>query len=86
MKLLVLVLRQPAVKVLRIAPQTATCVHRGLHLQVPGATTYFGCVGKDHYADELTKVAAKDGVKVRQCMFSGSCSFVVRAGAAAVTH
>lgn len=32
--------------------------------QVPGATTYFGCVGKDHYADALQKVAAKDGVNV----------------------
>lgn len=31
---------------------------------MPGATTYFGCVGKDHYAEELTKVAAKDGVNV----------------------
>lgn len=33
--------------------------------QVPGATTYFGCVGDDHYAAELKKVASKDGVKVR---------------------
>ncbi len=33
--------------------------------QVPGATTYMGCVGADHYAEELKKVASKDGVKVR---------------------
>ena len=33
-------------------------------LQVPGATSYFGCVGKDHYADQLKEVATKDGVNV----------------------
>lgn len=34
-------------------------------LQVPGATTYMGCVGADHYAEELRKTASKDGVNVR---------------------
>ena len=31
---------------------------------MPGATTCLGCVGKDHYAAELQKVASKDGVQV----------------------
>lgn len=34
-------------------------------LQVPGATCYMGCVGKDEYADKMTEVCTKDGVKVR---------------------
>ena len=33
-------------------------------LQVPGATSYFGCVGSDHYAEQLREVATKDGVNV----------------------
>jgi adenosine kinase len=33
-------------------------------LQVPGATTYMGSVGDDHYAEELKKTATKDGVNV----------------------
>lgn len=33
---------------------------------MPGATTYFGCVGDDHYAEELKKVASKDGVNVSE--------------------
>ena len=41
--------------------------------QVPGATSYFGCVGSDHYAEELRKVAAQDGVNVRPlCRFLGA--------------
>jgi adenosine kinase len=34
-------------------------------LQVPGATTYMGSVGADHYAEELKKTATADGVNVR---------------------
>lgn len=34
-------------------------------LQVPGATTYMGSVGADHYAEELRKTALADGVEVR---------------------
>lgn len=53
-------------------------------LQVPGATTYFGCVGKDHYADELTKVAAKDGVKalymVDEAVPTGTCAACIVGG------
>jgi len=32
--------------------------------QVPGATAYFGCVGDDEFAAEMTKTAEKDGVNV----------------------
>ena len=34
-------------------------------LQVPGATTYLGCVGDDDYAATLKATATKDGVNVR---------------------
>jgi sugar/nucleoside kinase (ribokinase family) len=34
-------------------------------LQIPGATSYMGSVGKDEYADKMTEVCSKDGVKVR---------------------
>jgi adenosine kinase len=34
-------------------------------LQVPGATTYMGSVGADHYAEELRKTALADGVEAR---------------------
>eukprot|EP01098_Paradermamoeba_levis_P002846 TRINITY_DN1353_c0_g1_i1.p1 TRINITY_DN1353_c0_g1~~TRINITY_DN1353_c0_g1_i1.p1 ORF type:complete len:339 (-),score=126.92 TRINITY_DN1353_c0_g1_i1:79-1095(-) len=33
-------------------------------LQVPGATTYTGCIGKDKFGDELKKAAEADGVHV----------------------
>lgn len=36
-------------------------------LGVPGATSYFGCVGSDHHAEQLRKVAEKDGVNVSGC-------------------
>jgi len=35
-----------------------------LGLQVPGATSYMGCVGDDEFAQEMTKTASKDGVNV----------------------
>ena len=34
-------------------------------LQVPGATSYFGCVGSDDYAEKLRKAAPDGGVNVR---------------------
>ena len=34
-------------------------------LQVPGASTYMGCVGKDEFAAKMTETASKDGVTVR---------------------
>ena len=33
-------------------------------LQVPGATTYMGCVGNDAFAAKMTETATKDGVQV----------------------
>lgn len=35
-------------------------------LQVPGATSYFGSVGKDEYAEKLRKAATDGGVNVRR--------------------
>lgn len=53
-------------------------------LQVPGATTYFGCVGQDHYAEELKKVAAKDGVAahymVDEATPTGTCAACIVGG------
>ena len=34
-------------------------------LQVPGAVSYFGCVGKDKYAKIMEDTARKEGVNVR---------------------
>jgi adenosine kinase len=35
-------------------------------LQVPGATSYMGCVGNDEFGKKMTETAAaKDGVQVR---------------------
>lgn len=33
-------------------------------LQVPGATSYMGCVGQDEFADKMTEAVRKDGVNV----------------------
>ncbi|XP_076917779.1 adenosine kinase 2-like [Bidens hawaiensis] len=33
-------------------------------LQIPGATSYIGCVGKDKYGEEMAKNSRKDGVNV----------------------
>ncbi|KAI7844663.1 hypothetical protein COHA_001752 [Chlorella ohadii] len=53
-------------------------------LQVPGATTYMGCVGADHYAEELKKVASKDGVKVHYMVDAatptGTCAACIVGG------
>jgi adenosine kinase len=53
-------------------------------LQVPGATTYMGSVGKDHYADQLSKVAANDGVDARyhvdESTPTGTCAACIMGG------
>jgi len=53
-------------------------------LQVPGATAYMGSVGKDHYADQLSKVAAKDGVDARyhvdESTPTGTCAACIMGG------
>lgn len=35
-------------------------------LQVPGATSYFGCIGNDDYGKRMIETAGKDGVNVRE--------------------
>lgn len=53
-------------------------------LGVPGATTYMGCVGADHYADELQKTATKDGVTARYMIDkatpTGTCAACIVGG------
>lgn len=41
-------------------------------LRVPGATSYLGCVGKDHHADQLKKVATQDGVNAQYMVDAGT--------------
>lgn len=67
-----------------LAPQLSGQRHTSCLLttpQVPGATTYMGCVGADHYAEELKKVASKDGVKASslQLLQLCYCTFIVAA-------
>lgn len=33
-------------------------------LQIPGATSYIGCIGKDKYGEEMKKNASDAGVNV----------------------
>jgi len=51
-------------------------------LQESGATSYFGCVGKDKYADELKKCAEADGVavlyQVNEKVDTGRCAVCVK--------
>jgi adenosine kinase len=53
-------------------------------LRAPGATTYFGCVGKDNYADLLKDVASKDGVDARyyvdESTPTGTCAACIMGG------
>ena len=53
-------------------------------LGVPKATTYFGSVGKDHHADLLREVAAKDGVDARyhvdESTATGTCAACIMGG------
>lgn len=53
-------------------------------LQVPGATSYMGCVGDDEFAQEMTKTASKDGVNVKYMVDSstptGTCAVCIVGG------
>lgn len=53
-------------------------------IQAPGATTYMGCVGKDHHAELLSTVAAKDGVDARyyvdESTPTGTCAACIMGG------
>merc|ERR1712127_1154394 len=50
-------------------------------MQIPGAVTYVGCVGKDKYADQMTEVASKDGMVVKylqdESTATGTCAVLV---------
>ncbi|KAF8064558.1 ADK1 [Scenedesmus sp. PABB004] len=53
-------------------------------LQVPGATSYMGCVGSDDFAKTMTATAAKDGVNVAYMVdpaaATGTCAVCVLGG------
>jgi len=53
-------------------------------LQIPGATSYMGSVGKDEYADKMTEVCSKDGVKVcyqvAEGTPTGTCGVCIKDG------
>lgn len=53
-------------------------------LQVPGATTYIGCIGKDEFGQVMTKVCADDGVSVKYLIDdtvpTGTCAVLVHGG------
>ncbi|EIE21409.1 adenosine kinase isoform 1T-like protein [Coccomyxa subellipsoidea C-169] len=53
-------------------------------LQVPGATSYFGCVGDDEYAEKLRKAAQDGGVNVQYHVDTstptGTCATAVMGG------
>lgn len=38
-------------------------------LQIPGATSYMGCIGKDKFGEEMKKQSTEDGVKVTVSLF-----------------
>jgi adenosine kinase len=50
-------------------------------LQVEGATSYTGCVGKDKFGDELRKAAEADGVNVPylvdEAQPTGTCAVLI---------
>ena len=53
-------------------------------LQVPYATSYMGCVGKDSYAEDMKKLCAADGVNanymVDETTPTGTCGVLVNGG------
>lgn len=53
-------------------------------LQSPGAVSYFGCVGKDAYADKMRAVADAAGVNVRymvdEAAPTGTCAVCIKGG------
>ena len=50
-------------------------------LQIPGATTYFGCVGADDYAEKMRAACGADGVTVKYMEHpekpTGKCAVIV---------
>jgi adenosine kinase len=53
-------------------------------LQVPGATSYIGCIGKDEFGEVMTKVCAEDGVNAKylidESVPTGTCAVLVNGG------
>ncbi|RDX91182.1 Adenosine kinase 2, partial [Mucuna pruriens] len=53
-------------------------------LQVPGATSYIGCIGKDKFGEEMKKKCTEDGVKVHYYEIdntpTGTCAVCVVGG------
>lgn len=53
-------------------------------IQAPGATTYMGSVGNDHYAEQLRAVASADGVDARyhvdESTPTGTCAACIMGG------
>lgn len=47
-------------------------------LQVPGATSYMGCVGKDDFGNKMKETATQDGVNVRANILTMSCMKLTR--------
>ena len=43
-------------------------------LQVPGATSYMGCVGKDDFGNKMKETATQDGVNVRAAASKHACT------------
>jgi adenosine kinase len=39
-------------------------------LQIPGASTYMGCIGDDEFGREMTEIASGDGMNVSFTTFS----------------
>lgn len=42
-------------------------------LQVAGATSYMGCVGKDDFGKKMSEIATKDGVNVCPTLTDSDC-------------
>lgn len=40
-------------------------------LQIPGATSYIGCIGKDKFGEEMKKKAKDSGVNVSSFSYLG---------------
>ncbi|KAI5665285.1 hypothetical protein M9H77_24608 [Catharanthus roseus] len=53
-------------------------------LQIPGATSYIGCIGKDKFGEEMKKKCADDGVNVNyyedESVPTGTCGVCVLSG------
>lgn len=44
-------------------------------LQIPGATSYIGCIGKDKFGEEMKKHSKLAGVNVNFCIHISNHNF-----------